>query len=90
VFLLPESTALTWDLVRQLATSLPGTEEESSYGTPALKINGKLFARLHQDGENIVLRTDKKARRALIQSNPDAFHLTPHYMPAPYVLAGRT
>jgi hypothetical protein len=30
-------------------------EDSTSHGTPALKVRGKLFVRLHQDGECFVL-----------------------------------
>ncbi|CAN5378320.1 hypothetical protein BH11PLA2_BH11PLA2_49200 [soil metagenome] len=73
--------------MRQAALSLDGTVEDSSYGTPAFKLNGKMFARLHQDGENIVLRTHKKVRAGMISGNPNAFHVTEHYVGSPYVLA---
>jgi len=76
---------MTWETIRQLVVSLPGIEESTSYGTPALKVNRKLFARLHQDGENVVVRIEKKARAALIRAN-SAFHVTDHYAGFPYVL----
>jgi hypothetical protein len=34
---------VTWETVRQLALALPGVEEGTSYGTPALKVRGKLL-----------------------------------------------
>ena len=66
---------MTWETIRQLVVSLPGIEESTSYGTPALKVNRKLFARLHQDGENVVVRIEKKDRATLMRANP-AFHVT--------------
>jgi hypothetical protein len=33
---------------------LPGVEEATSYGTPALKVRGKLFARLKDAGTLVV------------------------------------
>jgi hypothetical protein len=76
---------MTWETVRQLVVSLPGIEESTSYGTPALKVNRKLFVRLHQDGENEVVRIEKKERAALIRAN-SAFHVTDHFAGFPYVL----
>ena len=81
----PNASGTTWSTVRQLVVSLPGVEESISYETPALKVNRKLFARLHQDGENVVVRIEKKDRAALIRANP-AFHVTDHYSGFPYVL----
>lgn len=48
---------LTYDTVHETALALPNVEEGTSYGTPALKVRGKLFVRLKEDGETIVLKT---------------------------------
>ena len=82
---MPKASEMTWETVRQLVVSLPGIEESTSYGTPALKVNRKLFVRLHQDGENVVVRIEKKDRAALIHAN-SGFHVTDHYAGFPYVL----
>jgi len=50
-----KKTRVTYDIVRRLGLALPGAEESTSYGTPALKVKGKLFVRLHQDLDKIVL-----------------------------------
>ena len=34
---------MTWDDVIQLASELPGVSVSASYGTPALRVNGKLL-----------------------------------------------
>ncbi|MFC3256592.1 MmcQ/YjbR family DNA-binding protein [Paenibacillus sepulcri] len=65
---------------------MPGVEEGSAYGTPAFRVRGKLLARLLEDGETLVLRTDFEARDILMQVNPDVFHITDHYRSYPYVL----
>jgi hypothetical protein len=80
-----KASEMNWESVRQLVVSLPGIEESTSYGTPALKVDRKLFARLHQDGENLVVRIEKKERAALIRAN-SAFYVTDHYAGFPYVL----
>jgi len=49
---------VTFDTVRQIAQTLPDAEESTSYGTPAFKVKGKLFARQHQDGESLVIGVD--------------------------------
>ena len=76
---------MTWATVRRLVVSLPGIEESTNHGTPALKVNRKLFVRLHEDGVNLVVRIGKADRAALIRANP-AFHVTDHYAGFPYVL----
>lgn len=78
--------AVTFDAVRALALALEGTEEGTSYGTPAFRVGGKMFARLHQDGETLVVKVDLDARPALIEARPDAFFITEHYLGYPMML----
>jgi hypothetical protein len=77
---------VTFDSVRDAARALPGIEESTSYGTPALKVKGKLLARLHQSGECFVLRVDLREREALLRSDPAVFYVTEHYLDHPWVL----
>jgi hypothetical protein len=77
---------VTFDDVRKVAHTLPGVEDGTSYRTPALKVRGKLFIRLHQDGDCFVLRTSILDRQILIQSHPEAFFVTDHYRNYPWVL----
>ncbi|MGA2776711.1 MAG: MmcQ/YjbR family DNA-binding protein [Steroidobacteraceae bacterium] len=78
--------ALTFDGVRLAARSLPGIEDSTSYGTPALKVRGKLLARLHQSGECFVLRADLLDREILMQADPKVFFITDHYRDYPWIL----
>jgi hypothetical protein len=77
---------VTFEAVRQAAQSLPGVEDSTSYGTPALKVKGQLLARLHQSGECFVLRTTFEDRSKLITADPAIFHITDHYQDYPWVL----
>jgi hypothetical protein len=77
---------MTYEEVREIGRSLPGVEESTSYGTPALKVKGKGFTRLWEDGETLVLRTDHYERTHLLEESPEAFFLTDHYRDHPYVL----
>jgi hypothetical protein len=72
--------------VRQLALALPGVEEGTSYGTPAWKVKGKLFARQHQNGESLVIAIDFADREALMEEDPETFYITDHYLNYPWVL----
>jgi hypothetical protein len=76
----------TWGTVVELAARLPGVEESTSYRTPALKVRGRLFARLREDGESVVVFADDTEREALVQQDPDTFFTTPHYQGHPIVL----
>lgn len=72
--------------VRKIALSFPGVKEGKSYGTPAFRVSGKLLARMHEDGESLVLKMEEETRDIVLQVNPDAFYLTDHYRRYPYVL----
>jgi hypothetical protein len=81
-----KAAATTFDDVRKIALALPGVTDGTSYGTPALKVGGKLMARVHQDMDCLVLRTDFMGREILLQSAPDAFFVTDHYRDYPWIL----
>jgi hypothetical protein len=76
---------VTFATVRTLALALPETEEAVSYGTPAFKVAGRLFARLRDDGA-LVVKVEPGHREALIDIWPDVYFVTPHYQDYPYVL----
>src|SRR5262245_52587271 len=69
-----------------IALGLPGVEESTSYGTPALKVCGKLMARLREDGQTLVLRTTFENRIRLLAAAPALLFLTDHYRDAPWIL----
>jgi len=77
--------AVQWKRVLAAAASLPEVEESTSYETAALKVRGKLFARLREDGETLVVRVGDE-REALVLAAPDTFFVTPHYEKYPWVL----
>ncbi len=78
--------AIRFDAVRDIGLALPGVEEGTSYGTPALKVKGKLFARLKEDGESLVVRTTDDERDELMAAEPDTYYITDHYLNYPWVL----
>jgi len=77
---------VTFEQVRLAARAFPGVEDSTSYGTAALKVRGKLVARLHQSGECFVLRADLLDREILLQADPSVFYITDHYRDYPWVL----
>jgi hypothetical protein len=77
---------VTFETVRQVALTLPGVEEGTSYGTPAWRVKGKLFARQHQDGESLVIAVDFDQREMLIAEQPETFYITDHYLNYPWIL----
>jgi len=78
--------AVTFEQVRLAAHAFPGVEDSTSYGTPALKVRGKLLARVHQSGECFVLRANLLDREILMQSDPSVFLITDHYRDYPWIL----
>jgi hypothetical protein len=71
---------VTWTEVVAVARKLPEVEEATSYGTPALKVKGKLFARLRsEDDGGLMLRCTPEEKELLLQSGDPAFYTTPHY-----------
>jgi hypothetical protein len=77
---------VTFDTVRELALALPGVEEGLSYGTPAFRLRKTLLARLHQEGEALVLKMDPLTRDTLMEADPETFFVTDHYRGYPWVL----
>jgi hypothetical protein len=78
--------AADFAFVRSVGRSLPGTEESTSYGTPALKVKGKLFARLWEDERTLVVGASFADREFLVQHDPAVFYITDHYRDYPWVL----
>lgn len=69
------------DDVRRIALSLPGTTEKPSYGTPGFRVNDKLFARIYdrEDGVLVAWVESLDDKEALLASDPTRFFTTSHY-----------
>jgi hypothetical protein len=78
---------LSLSMIQRTVSALHEVEEGTSYGTPAWRHRGKLLARLHQDGESIVLKVGNETRDHLLQADPQTFFVTDHYIGYPTVLA---
>ncbi|MEA2810711.1 MAG: hypothetical protein QOJ17_4852 [Rhodospirillaceae bacterium] len=78
---------LSLPMIRRAVRTLPGVEEGTSYRTPAWRHRGRLLARLHQDGEAIVLKVGNQTRDHLLQADSETFFVTDHYVGHPVVLA---
>ena len=78
---------ITWDDVREIALRLPGVEDGSSYGVPALKVGGKhLIVRWREDLNAIVVKTTFDDREGLIAEEPHVYFITDHYLNYEWVL----
>jgi hypothetical protein len=75
-----------WADVVALGLQLPGSEESTSYGRPALKVKGKLYARLREEGGAVTLRATFDERDALLAAAPDVFSVTDHYRDHEWVI----
>ena len=74
------SMAIAWERVVGIAAELPEVAESTSYRTPAIKVAGKLMARLRTEAEGgLVIMCALDEKEALLASNDDAFFTTPHY-----------
>ncbi|MBV8464359.1 MAG: MmcQ/YjbR family DNA-binding protein [Burkholderiales bacterium] len=78
---------VSFEQLCEMALRLPGVERGTSYGTPALKVAGKLMVRLKEDGGAIVLHADWETREWLLTVSPEVFFFTEHYRNHPYMLA---
>jgi hypothetical protein len=76
--------------VRELGRALPDVEEGTTYGSPALKVHGKMFAcmAIHKSAEpgSLAVRIDFNQRDELIAEDPNTYYLTDHYVSYPCVL----
>jgi hypothetical protein len=79
--------ALRYRRVLELAIRFPGVEDSRAYGTPCIKVDGKVLARLRSESEGgLALRCDFPERHMLMQADPRAFYVTDHYVDWPMVL----
>ena len=60
--------------------------EGTSYGTSAFHVRKKLFVRLHQSGQSIVIMIDLVEREALVELDPETCFITEHYLNYPAML----
>ena len=83
-------TRHTFGRVKRLAAALPRVETGTTYGSPALKVDGKMFAciAIHKSAEpnTLAVRVPVGDRDDLIAGDPRTFYLTNHYVDHPVVL----
>lgn len=78
---------MTFDELREIALGWAAVEDGTSYGTAALKVRGRLLARLREDGDSLVVKGVGPDQRAhLIETEPDVYYVTDHYVGWPIVL----
>ena len=77
-------STINFDSVRKIGLALPGVEESTAYGSPALKVHGKLLACVpaHRSAESgsLVVRVGFDDRAELLAADPDIYYVTDHYL----------
>jgi hypothetical protein len=81
---------MTFRTVRSIGLALPGVEESTMYGSPALKLEGRMVACIATNKAaepgTLVLLTTFEQRDAMIAEEPETYYLKPHYETYPVVL----
>lgn len=81
---------VTFDTVRKIASSLPGVQVSTTYGSPSLKLGGKLLSciAINKSAEpnSLMVRIDRDQREALLNEAPETYYITDHYVNYPCVL----
>ena len=77
----------SWDDAVAFALTLPGAELSTSYGKPAVKVNGRAFLYTgHEAATSFGVAVDLDMVEILKETDPDTFWQTPHYEGWPAVL----
>ena len=81
---------IDFDTVRRIALELPDVEDAAAYGSPAIKVRGKLLTcmAINKSAEpgSLVVRIDFEQRAELLSGAPDVYYVTDHYVNYPAVL----
>src|SRR4051812_10785887 len=81
---------VTFAIVRDIGLKLPGVEEGTAYGSPALKSAGRMIACVatnkSADPNTLIVKMDPAQRDALIEEDPDRYYTREHYDGDPVVL----
>jgi len=76
--------------VRRIGLALSGVQESTAYGSPALKLHGKLLActpaNPSAEPGSLVVTVDRNDRAELLAEAPDVYYVTDHYVPHDTVL----
>jgi hypothetical protein len=69
--------------VFRIGLALPGVEQSTAYGAPALKVKGKLMAAVptNKSAEpgSLMFRMDRRDRAALLAEAPSLYYCPDHY-----------
>ena len=81
---------ISFDVVQRMAAGLEGVEVGTSFGKPALKVRGRMFACIasHKSAEpdTLVAVISFEDREQLLEEEPKIYYLKDHYQNYPSVL----
>jgi hypothetical protein len=75
-----------WEEATHFALALPGTELGTSYGRPAVKVNGRAFLYPGREAGSFAVASPLPEKEVLMETDPDTFWETDHYRGWPAVL----
>ncbi|HKH74333.1 MAG TPA: MmcQ/YjbR family DNA-binding protein [Vicinamibacterales bacterium] len=79
-----------FDAAIAFGRTLPDVEVTTTWGAPALKVRGKMFACVainkSAEPDSMVVRMDMTQRDLLIEDDPATYYVTDHYVDYPCVL----
>ncbi len=75
-----------WDSVMAFGLTLPGTEESTSYGKPAVRVRGKAFLFPGRERCSFAVMAPIEEKELLMETDPETFWETDHYRGYPAVL----
>jgi hypothetical protein len=79
-----DGSTINFDTVLEIGLALPGVEESTAYGSPALKVHGKLLACVPVNRSagpgSLAVRVDFDDRAELLAAAPDVYYVTDHYL----------
>ena len=77
-------STVNFDIVRDIGLKLPGVQESTAYGAPALKVHGQLLACIPSnrsaEPDSLVVRVDSYDRTELLAADQDVYYVTDHYV----------
>ena len=82
--------SISFKTVEAIGRTLPDVTVTTAWGTPALKVNGKMFACIASnkaaEPNTLVVMMDFPDRDALVEEDPATYYLKDHYLDYPCVL----
>jgi len=81
---------ITFETVRAIGLKLAGAEAGTTYGSPALIVNGRMFTCMainkSAEPDTLAVHVPLEQRNELLAEAPDTYYLTDHYADYPIVL----